>query len=42
MLPKIEASINFVKSRENREAIITSLDKIIERIKGIRGTMITM
>ncbi|ETZ19071.1 Carbamate kinase [Borrelia duttonii CR2A] len=42
MLPKIEASINFVKSRDNREAIITSLDKIIEGIKGIRGTMITM
>ncbi|WP_024653208.1 carbamate kinase [Borrelia persica] len=41
MLPKVEASIEFVKSKKNREAIITSLDKFIEGIKGIGGTIIT-
>ncbi|AHH12881.1 Carbamate kinase [Borrelia hermsii YBT] len=41
MLPKIEASIEFVKSREGREAIITSLGKVIKGINGMEGTMIT-
>ncbi|BDU62471.1 carbamate kinase-like protein YqeA [Candidatus Borrelia fainii] len=41
MLPKVEASIEFVKSKGNREAIITSLNKVIEGINGVGGTMIT-
>ncbi|AHH03867.1 Carbamate kinase [Borrelia nietonii YOR] len=41
MLPKIEASIEFVKSREGRGAIITSLGKVIKGINGMEGTMIT-
>ncbi|ANF34342.1 carbamate kinase [Borrelia turicatae] len=41
MLPKVEASIGFVKSKGNREAIITSLNKVIEGINGVGGTMIT-
>lgn len=41
MLPKVEASAAFVKSRENRAAIITSLNKVIEGIHGVGGTIIT-
>ncbi|APR65259.1 carbamate kinase [Borrelia anserina] len=41
MLPKVKASIEFVKSKKNRKAIITSLGKVIEGINGVTGTMIT-
>ncbi|WP_346313222.1 carbamate kinase [Borrelia miyamotoi] len=40
MLPKVEASIEFVESGKRREVIITSLNKIIEGVNGQEGTMI--
>lgn len=40
MLPKVEAAIRFVESREQRVAIITSLEKAGEAIKGKTGTII--
>ena len=41
MLPKIEACIEFVKNNPNKKAIIGSLEKAEEAIKGISGTTIT-
>lgn len=41
MLPKIEASINFVDHGEKRKAIITSYDKLGVATKGRTGTIIT-
>lgn len=40
MLPKVEASIEFVGGGEGRKAIITSLEKITEAIAGTAGTVI--
>jgi len=40
MLPKIQASLNFVKSRSDRKAIITSIKDAEEAIKGNNGTII--
>lgn len=40
MLPKIKAAIKFVKSKKGRRAIITSLDKAKECVKGKVGTRI--
>ena len=40
MLPKVEACLDFVMAGENREAIITSLEKADEAIKGLTGTKI--
>lgn len=40
MLPKVEASIEFVKSKEGRISIITSLEKAADAIEGITGTRI--
>jgi carbamate kinase len=40
MLPKIKAAIKFVKSKQGRKAIITSLDKAKECMKGTVGTKI--
>lgn len=40
MLPKIEASIDFLKHGKDRCAIITSLDKAAESISGKAGTVI--
>lgn len=40
MLPKIEASVKFVESKKGRKAVITSLDKAVEALKGNAGTMI--
>lgn len=40
MLPKIEASLQFVEGGENRKAIITSLEKTTEAITGNAGTSI--
>jgi carbamate kinase len=40
MLPKIKACENFVKSKVGRKALITSLDKVSEAIKGKNGTWI--
>ncbi|MFB6467204.1 carbamate kinase [Cytobacillus sp. Hz8] len=41
MLPKVEAAIQFVQSGKNRRAIIASLEKATEAIKGLTGTLIT-
>ena len=40
MLPKIEAAINFAKIGKNKKAIIASLNKAEESIKGNNGTLI--
>ena len=40
MLPKVEASRNFVLSKAGRKALITSLEKAAQGIKGETGTMI--
>ncbi len=41
MLPKIEASINFVSKKEGRKAIIGHLDNARQCLKGLSGTVIT-
>lgn len=41
MLPKVKAALNFVQSKEDRKAIITSLEKVKEAIIGTTGTIIT-
>lgn len=41
MLPKVEASMQFVQNQAPRAAIITSPDQIIDAIKGQAGTIIT-
>ena len=40
MLPKIEASIDFVRSRKGRTALITELQRAKDGIKGKEGTLI--
>lgn len=40
MLPKVQASILFVKSKRGRKAIITSMDKTKEAILGLNGTIV--
>ena len=40
MLPKIEASVNFIKKGSGRQALITSYDKLKEALKGQTGTVI--
>lgn len=40
MLPKVEAAVGFVKSKEGREALITSLEKAKTALKGETGTKI--
>ena len=40
MLPKVEACIDFVKDNPNKKAIIGSLDKASDAIKGTSGTVI--
>ncbi|MFV0364666.1 MAG: carbamate kinase [Suipraeoptans sp.] len=42
MLPKVEAAMQFVESKEGREAIITLLEKAGEGVKGKTGTHIHM
>lgn len=41
MLPKVQAGMNFVKSKQGRKAIITSLCKAKESLSGNAGTTIT-
>ena len=41
MLPKIEACLDFVKNSNDKKAIIGSLEKAAEAIKGESGTIIT-
>ena len=40
MLPKIEACMNFVNNTPKGKAIITSLDKAKEALRGETGTVI--
>lgn len=40
MLPKVKAAINFARSGENREALITSLEKAEKGLKGETGTRV--
>lgn len=40
MLPKVEAAVKFAKSKKGRKAIITSLDKAVEALKGNAGTVV--
>ena len=42
MLPKIQASLEFVTGGSDRTAIITSLEKITEAIDGMSGTRIVL
>lgn len=41
MLPKVEASVEFIEKREGRKAVITSIDKAVEGYLGKTGTIIT-
>lgn len=41
MLPKVKAAIDFARSRKGRKAIIASLEKANEAIRGESGTLIT-
>lgn len=40
MLPKIEAAMKFVRTYPNKKAIITSLDRAVDALKGKTGTVI--
>ncbi len=40
MLPKVEASVEFVSKRSNRKAVITKLDKAVAGLAGKTGTII--
>ncbi|GAB6107008.1 carbamate kinase [Fusibacter bizertensis] len=40
MLPKVQAAIQFAKSKKGRKALITSLEKAREGIEGLTGTII--
>ena len=40
MLPKMEASVNFVSQKEGRLAIITSIDHAVEALHGEAGTIV--
>ncbi|MDO5027720.1 MAG: carbamate kinase [Bacillota bacterium] len=42
MLPKVQAAISFAKTKEGREALITSLEKAAEALDGKTGTTIKM
>ncbi len=40
MLPKIEASVDFIEKREGRSALITSFNKLKDATAGKTGTVI--
>lgn len=40
MLPKISASLDFLESGKGRQAVITTLDKALDSLKGQAGTVI--
>jgi carbamate kinase len=42
MLPKVMAAIKFVRRFPDKKAIITSLDKALDALKGNSGTVFTM
>lgn len=41
MLPKVEAAMKFVRAFPQKKAIITSLDKAVEALNGMTGTVLT-
>lgn len=41
MLPKIQASVDFIKAGEGRKAIITNLEHVLEALEGKAGTVIS-
>lgn len=41
MLPKIQASVDFIKAGEGRKAIITNLEHALEALEGKAGTVIS-
>lgn len=42
MLPKVEAALKFAESQKGRKAIIASLDKVKQALKGESGTIISL
>ena len=40
MLPKVQAALKFVESKPGRRAVITSLDKAVEALRGEAGTTV--
>ncbi|SKA80025.1 carbamate kinase [Caloramator quimbayensis] len=42
MLPKVKAAVMFAQSKKGRKAVITSLEKAREALKGKTGTVVTM
>ncbi|MBU3195718.1 carbamate kinase [Clostridium algidicarnis] len=42
MLPKVRAAIKFAASKDHRETVITSLDKVKEGLEGATGTSISL
>ena len=41
MLPKVNAAMEFVESKAGRAALITSVEKAADAVKGLDGTKIT-
>ncbi|NCC68052.1 MAG: carbamate kinase [Clostridia bacterium] len=41
MLPKVQAAMKFIRANPDKKAIITSLDKAIDALNGITGTVVT-
>lgn len=39
MLPKVEAALKFIKANPDKKAVITSLDKAVDALKGKTGTI---
>ena len=42
MLPKVQACVQFAESKKGRVAIITSLDKALQALKGETGTKVVL
>ena len=40
MLPKVSASVDFIENGKGRSAVITSLEKAKDSLKGLAGTTI--
>ena len=41
MLPKFQASVEFLEEKPGRQALITSFDKLKDSLKGKTGTWIS-
>ena len=42
MLPKVEAAMKFAQSKADRKCIITSLEKAVDALNGVAGTVVTL